>query len=52
MGAVLDRLSFMGGWSYRVVFLTMALFSVASLIILSRIDSAALQPASPDASGS
>jgi hypothetical protein len=43
-GAVLDRLAFMGGWSYRIVFLAMALFSVLSLIILSRIDSAALQP--------
>jgi MFS family permease len=43
-GAVLDRLAFMGGWSYRIVFLAMALFSVVSLIILSRIDSAALQP--------
>ena len=45
-GAVLDRLVFMGGWSYRIVFLAMALFSVVSLIILSRIDSAALQPES------
>ena len=43
-GAVLDRLAFMGGWSYRIVFLAMALFSVVSLILLSRIDSAALQP--------
>jgi hypothetical protein len=44
MGGVLDRLAFMGGWSYRIVFLSMALFSVMSLIILSRIDSSALQP--------
>ena len=45
-GAVLDRLAFMGGGSYRIVFLAMALLSVVSLIILSRIDSAALQPES------
>jgi len=44
VGAALDRLSFMGGWSYRIVFLSMALLSVVSLIILSRIDSEALQP--------
>ena len=46
VGAVLDRLTFMGGWSYRSVFLAMALFSVVSLILLSQIDSAALQPES------
>jgi len=43
-GAALDRLVDLGGWSYRIVFLAMALLSVASLVILSRIDSAALQP--------
>jgi len=48
-GAVLDRLVFMGGWSYRFVFLAMALLSVVSLFILSRIDSAALQPESREA---
>ena len=38
MGSVLDRLAFLGGWSYRIVFLAMALFSVASLIILYGVD--------------
>lgn len=42
-GAVLDRLAFMGGWSYRIVFLSMILLSAASLIILSRVDKEALQ---------
>jgi len=46
-GAVLDRLYFMGAWSYRIVFLAMAVFSAASLVFLSRIDAAALQPHSP-----
>jgi MFS family permease len=45
-GAVLDRLAFMGGWSYRIVFLSMAVLSVVSLVLLSRIDSATLQPGS------
>ncbi|UCF97204.1 MAG: MFS transporter [Spirochaetaceae bacterium] len=45
-GAVLDRLAFMGAWSYRLVFLAMALLSVMSLIILSQIDTTALQPES------
>ena len=45
-GTVLDSLAFMGGGSYRIVFLAMALLSLVSLIILSRIDSAALQPES------
>ena len=48
VGAVLDRLAFMGGDSYRIVFLGMAVLSAVSLIFLSRIDSAALQPESPD----
>lgn len=43
-GAVLDRLSFMGEGSYRIVFLSMAALSALSLLILSRIDPAALQP--------
>jgi len=43
-GATLDRLSYLGGGSYRIVFLAMAVLSVASLAILSRIDAAALQP--------
>jgi len=43
-GAALDRLAYLGSWSYRIVFLAMAIVSVASLVILSRIDSAALQP--------
>ena len=47
-GAVLDRLAFMGGLSYRIVFLGMAVLSVVSLILLARIDSAALQPGSPE----
>ena len=47
-GAVLDRLAFMGGWSYRIVFLSMAVLSVISLILLARIDSAALQPGSAE----
>lgn len=52
-GAVLDLLAFMGGWSYRIVFLAMAVLSVVSLIFLSRIDSAALQPpATQDQRGS
>ncbi len=45
-GAALDRLAYLGSWSYRIVFLAMALLSVASLFILSRIDSAALKPGS------
>jgi MFS family permease len=48
-GAVLDRLAFMEAWSYRIVFLGMAVLSVVSLIILSRIDSEALQPQSHEA---
>lgn len=43
-GAVLDRLVHLGGWSYRIVFLAMALLSAASIAILSQIDSHALQP--------
>ena len=43
-GTLLDRLAFLGGGSYRIVFLSLALLSFVSLIILSRIDSAALEP--------
>ena len=43
-GAVLDRLAFMGASSYRIVFLGMAVLSVVSLVLLARIESAALQP--------
>lgn len=46
-GATLDRLAYLGGGSYRIVFLAMAVLSLASLAILSRIDSAALQPGPP-----
>ncbi len=46
VGTVLDRLAFMGGDSYRIVFLGMAALSAVSLIFLSRIDPAALQPES------
>jgi MFS family permease len=45
-GATLDRLAYLGGWSYRIVFLAMAVLSATSLVILSRIDSEALQPGS------
>jgi MFS family permease len=44
-GASLDRLVHLGGWSYRIVFLAMALLSAASLFFLSRIDSNSLHPA-------
>jgi hypothetical protein len=47
IGAVLDRLAFMAEWSYRIVFLGMALLSVLSLIILSQIESSALQAKQP-----
>jgi MFS family permease len=43
-GTVLDNLAFMGGESYRITFLALALLSLTSLIFLSRIDSGALQP--------
>jgi MFS family permease len=51
-GAALDGLAHLGGWSYRIVFLAMALLSAASLLILSRISSESLQiGGSPESAG-